>query len=93
MVQSFGQIGGTPTIFLLAKFAISPKYFVTFCSQQNILVTFLYHHFFTMFSCHQMLVPYHQIHASFQTKCVAKRPQNDQFSAYITKSCGQKMNY
>ena len=77
------------TMFLLATFAISPKYFVTFflipkyfgqCFSSPISCNFNFFH-------HQILAPilYHQNSSSFQTKGVAKRLLNHQILVYFTK--------
>ena len=75
------------TTFLLAAFAISPKYFVAFLKSPkyfgHFFVSPFFHHF--IFFITKFLFISLSPKFIFWTKCVAKRPLNHQFSAYITK--------
>ena len=88
------------TIFLLAMFAISLKYFVKFLKSPKYFGSVFHNNFFHNFNFfHQILVPilYHQNCSSFWTKGVAKRPLNHQILVYFwTKDellkCSEKNN-
>ena len=75
------------SIFLLATFALSPKYF-GLCVSSQIFFIFIFFH-------QQILVPflYHQDHCSSWTKGCGQRPLNHQLLAYYPKLCGQKTNH
>ena len=71
----FGHVGNITKIFCCIF-----KITTIFWSLFYITISFTIFH-------HQVLVPflYHQNCSPFWTECVAKRPLNHQFSAYITK--------